>query len=75
MSSIEPISPELQSRIAHLRMRSLEGTITLEEMTEALKAVRGGRVTAQAAAAKSAGVGKSKAPPRSADDLFKELGL
>lgn len=70
------IPPDLQARIAQLRAKSLEGTITLEEMREAVAAVRAGRLGAQAAAAKSGvGGGRVKREPKSADALFAELGM
>lgn len=68
-----PISPELQSKIALWRQKSLDGTITLEEMREAVIAMRGGRLAAQEAAA-SAGKKTSKKPTRAADDMLSELG-
>lgn len=64
------ISPEMQSRIANWRAKAAAGTITLEEMKEAIVALRESRRTAatQAPASKSAKKGKS------ADDLLNELG-
>lgn len=46
-----PVSPELSSKIASWRMRAAEGTLTLEEMKEAVRALRAGRVNSAAASA------------------------
>jgi len=68
-----PVPPELQSKIALWRSRSADGTITLDEMKQAIIAIRQGRVSA-AAAAEGSKKTKSKAPARSADDMLAELG-
>lgn len=65
-------SPEQQSKIAEWSAKSLAGTLTLEEMREAIKFMRQGRRTASEPAKKSGS--KAKGPVRSADDLLSELG-
>lgn len=67
-----PVTPELQSKIALWRRKAQDGTITLDEMKEAIIAMRMGRKSAAEAAASS---GKKKKPTRSADDMLGELGL
>lgn len=73
----EAQSPELQSKIAIWREKAIDGTITVEEMKEAVIALRAGRVSAahasEGARAKKAATGK---PTLSldADDLLAELG-
>jgi hypothetical protein len=64
------ISPELQSKIMLWRHKASEGTLTTEEMREAVKAMRQDRLAAGAAV----GTRKSKGPMKSADDLLSELG-
>lgn len=48
-----PISLELQQKIATWRMKASEGTLTLEEMREAVLVLRADRVNAQNASAAS----------------------
>lgn len=68
-----PVPPELQSKIALWRSRSADGTITQDEMKQAIIAIRQGRVSAATAAGESK-KRTSKSPSRSADDLLSELG-
>ena len=64
------VSPELQSRVAEWRQKARDGTLTLDEMKQAIIYLRGER-TAMAATSKT----KSKAPSVSGDDLLSELGI
>ena len=48
-----PVPLELQSKIASWRLRAAEGTLTLEEMKEAVAFLRQGRVAAANASAAS----------------------
>lgn len=59
------------NKIAELRMKSAAGTLTLEEMREAITIMRQGRRTAVDTAKKSS---KAKTPAKSADALLAELG-
>ena len=63
------ISPELQNKLSIWRSKAAAGTITLEEMREAIVALRAGRKGAAAAPST-----KSKSN-RSADELLGDLGL
>jgi hypothetical protein len=66
------MTPELNSQIAIWRQHAADGTLTLDEMREAIKALRGGRASAAIASATS----KTKKAPMvvaSADDLLGEL--
>ena len=45
------ISPELQSKIAIWRMKAAEGTLTQDEMKEAILHLRAGRVNAATSSA------------------------
>jgi len=63
------ISPELQNKLSIWRSKAAAGTITLEEMREAIVALRAGR---KGAAAEPKGTKRSS---RSADDLLGDLGL
>lgn len=68
------MSPELQSKIALWRQKAVQGTLTQDEMKEAILALRQDRVgaaTASAAAKRS----KAKAEIPDADDLLAEMGL
>jgi len=62
---------ELQIKVQEWRKKAREGTLTLEETKEAIKALRAGR----AMVAQAAGGSKtSKAKPKpSGDDLLSEL--
>ena len=68
------ISPELQSNLATWRAKAAEGTLTFEEMKEAVIALRAGRreasKTAQNAAVKRK---KAIAAIPSAADMMSEL--
>ena len=66
-----PVPPELQSKITLWRQRAGDGTITLEEMKEAILALRQGRKNALAAALASKS--KAKKPVRNVDDMLAEL--
>lgn len=65
-------SPELQSNIANWRAKAIAGTLTREEMAEAIKALRADRVGASIASEKSRR-SKAKAEVPDADDLLKEM--
>jgi hypothetical protein len=68
-------SPELQSKIAIWRAKAAEGTLTQEEMREAIAALRGDRKAAQNASESSTKrVAKAKAAIPDADSLLDELG-
>lgn len=67
-----PVSPELSSKIAYWRSRSLEGTITIDEMKEAILALRQDRKAA-AEASEASGSKRKKAPPKNVDDMLSEL--
>ena len=66
------MTPELQSNIAIWRQKAAEGTPTLEDMQEAIKALRAGRRSAADSATKRKAVVKAAIP--SADDMLAELG-
>ena len=66
-----PVSPVLSSQISQWRMKSNDGTITLEEMRLAIKALRSGRNAA--AQASSSSRSSSKKPARAVDDMLGEL--
>ena len=63
------ISAELQNQIAVWRQKSNDGTLSLDDMREAVKALRGGRIAA-AATAKSR---PTKPTPRAVEDMLGEL--
>lgn len=54
-------SPQTQSRIAHLRSKCADGSVTMEELREAVKLMREDRFTATTASA-AAKQRKTKAP-------------
>jgi hypothetical protein len=66
------VSPELQSKIAHWRAKAVNGTLTADEMREAITALRQDRVGAAVASATSK-AGKVKAAPPDASSLLDEL--
>jgi len=66
------MSPEMMQKIAQWRQKALENTLTVEDMKEAILALRGDRRGAAVASEKS----KTKKAPKvvqSADDLLSEL--
>ena len=67
------ISPDLQAKIALWRQKAIEGTLSEEEMAQAVVALRGGRVGAQIASTTSKAK-KAGAIIPNADDLLGELG-
>lgn len=67
------MSPELQSKIAVWRAKAVNGTLSLEEMKEAIIALRADRVGA-AVASDASRRKKAKAEIPDANDLLAELG-
>lgn len=67
-------SAELQSKMILWRQKCLDGTITKQELTEAMTALRGERDSA-ATATVAKRTARAKAAIPSADDLLAELGL
>lgn len=65
-------SPELLAKISVWRQKALDNTITLEEMKEAIIALRDGRISAAAASDTSRAKAAKVAIP-SAADLLSEL--
>lgn len=66
------VSLELQIRIAELRQKARDGTLTLEETKEGIAFLRQERLAMPPA--KASGTKATVAPP-SEDALFKELGI
>lgn len=72
-------SPELLNKLAEWQRKAADGSISLDEMREAIKALRANRMAAGEAAAKSRASGKkgaTKAPlasPTEMLDLLKGL--
>lgn len=69
-----PISPETQARIALFRQKAVEGTLSREDMKEAITLIRGDRRNA-AAASDGARRARAKTEIKPADDMLKELGV
>lgn len=67
------MTPDLSAKISLWRAKAVEGTLTPEEMREAISLLRGERVSAAQATDKARRAKAIKAIP-SADDLLKELG-
>ncbi|MDE2097542.1 MAG: hypothetical protein KGL39_09875 [Patescibacteria group bacterium] len=67
------VTPETQAKIAIWRQKAVEGTLTVEEMKEAIHLLRAGRIGAHIASDTSRRK-KAKADIPSADDLLAELG-
>lgn len=65
------MSPEMVEKISIWRRRAIEGTLTPEEMREAILVLRQNRKTSSTAAARS----RAKSAIVSADDLLGELGI
>jgi hypothetical protein len=67
------MSPELTSKIAGWRSKALQNQLSVEEMREAILALRADRVGASIASAKTR-VSKAKAEIPDALDLLAEMG-
>lgn len=67
-----PVPLELQIKFAEWRRKAAEGTITLDEMKEAVLLVRAGRMAASAAAQSSKRTAAKKVIPN-ASELLDEL--
>jgi hypothetical protein len=65
------ITPELQSKLAVWKQRAAAGTLTPNEMREAILALRENRRSAAVPETKSRS--RTKGPAKSADDLLGEL--
>ena len=71
-----PIPLELQSKIAAWRLKAAEGTLTLDEMKEAIVHLRAGRLSAAVAASSAKKVsasGAKKTIISNSDDLLDEI--
>lgn len=68
------ISPEVQGKIAILRQKAVDGTLTIEEMREAVLLMRGDRKANAAAPSAKASKKQAKAEIKSADEMLDELG-
>ena len=72
------MSEIINEKIQEWRRKSADGSITLDEMREAIAAIRKERVNAQETSTKSRAKkadAKAKAQPINSDDLLGELGL
>jgi len=69
------LSPDSQTKIAEYRRKAANGTLSLEEMREAIRLLRGERMTASTTATASKRTAAAKAAIPSGDDLLNELGL
>lgn len=70
-----PVTPEMSAKIASWRMRSQDGTLSVEEMKEAIIYLRAGRLAAasSASASKSRAAKKPSVAAPSADSLLGDL--
>jgi len=67
-----PVTLEMQAKLAEWRKKSAEGTLTLEEMKQAIVELRAGRQAAGAAASVAKRKAAAKVIPN-ADDLLDEI--
>lgn len=67
--------PELLNKLSNWRAKAAEGTLSIEEMREAIKHLRANRMSTAEAAAKSKSGGKKKTPaaPVNAGALLDQL--
>ena len=67
-------SPEVQSRLAIFRQKAVEGSLTQEDMIEAVKIMRGDRYAAlRSAASSTSRRAKAKAEIKHADEMLSEF--
>jgi lipopolysaccharide export system protein LptC len=72
------MSQTIQEKIQEWRRKSAEGTMTIDDMREAIAAIRKERVQASEVSKKSRtkkADAKAKQEPVDSDDLLKELGI
>lgn len=67
-------SPQDSARIQQLRLKALQGTMTLEEVKEGIALLRQGRVQAAETSAKSKSRSAASKAPVDSDALLGELG-
>lgn len=68
------MAPELLQKLAIWRAKAADGTLTLDEMREAVALMRGDRKSGASAASSGTRRAKAKAEILSADDMLSELG-
>lgn len=68
-----PVTPEMQSKITMWRHRAADGTLSLEEMKEAVRFLRAGRVAAASSAIPASKRAAAKAAIPSAEAMLDEL--
>ena len=69
------MTPEMSSKVQAWRVKAAEGTLSLDEMKEAIKALRADRMGAGAQAQKTAATRKKAvAEIPSVDDMLADLG-
>lgn len=66
------MTPELNYKIAQWRQKQADGTLTLDDMREAIREMRAGRASAAVASASSK-TRKTPVVAPSSDDLLREL--
>lgn len=69
-----PISPELQSKLSIWRQKAADGTLSMDELKEAVAFLRSDRKAA-AVSSPAKKTAKAKAAIPDADTLMKELGI
>lgn len=72
-SQVPVQSPELQSKLALWRQKSIDGTITLEELKEAVRIMRSDRHAALDAQMKSSSGPRAKKAPVDTAKLLNDL--
>lgn len=75
MSTTITNDPELLNKLSVWRAKAADGTLSIDEMREAISALRANRMSTAEAAAKSKSGGKKKTPaaPINAADLLSQL--
>ena len=63
------MNPELMNKISQWRQKATAGTLSIEEMRDAVITLRMGRMSA----ANASSPARKKAPSKSSDDLLREL--
>lgn len=67
-------SPEMQAKMQIWRQKAIAGTITQEELREAIQALREDRLAASTAGTAKASRKSTPKAPINSDDLLAELG-
>lgn len=68
------MSPEVQAKLAILKQKAIDGTLTIDDQREAVRIMRADRKAAPPPTTSSTRRARAKAEIKSADEMLDELG-